>query len=263
MRIKITLLIIAIVIGMAIYNRASATESNGLHQEEVAQGGPTSTPAPVLLPTGSPTQPPPSETPTRTPTAAGPALVEAKNPDTNVRIGAGTDFDRVGQIQPGSRYVIRGRLFQWYQIEYPDAPSGVGWVHESVVNIIGDVAQIADLSAEELPTPDTTAASEQETLIAATQTPGGILQLTEQAETGPQGAFTATPVIGGEATLAPGERLPTFTFPPFTPTPVSTSNFRETVRVEDDEGLPPIVPIAGLAALGLMGLFYSLLRNLG
>lgn len=261
MRLKLLILIFALLIGVTYQQQVTAHEPES-QRVASAQGGPTSTPAPVILPSGTATIQPATETPTRTPTSAGPGLIEAKNPDTNVRAGAGTDYDRVGQIQPGTRYVVRGRYFQWFQIEYPDAPTGIGWVHESVINLIGNPAEIPDLSFEELPTPDETLAAQQETLLAATLTPGGILQLTEQAQTTPQGVFTATPDVGQQPTLAPGQRLPTFTFPAFTPTPVSAANLRERVQVDSDgDSLPPIIPIAALGALGLMGLFISILRR--
>jgi SH3-like domain-containing protein len=257
-------LVIFLVLGMWHYqqNRASAAETRHELAEQVAQGGASSTPIPVILPSGTATNLPSTETPTRTPTSAGPALVEAKSPDTNVRVGPGIENDRIGQIQPGTQFVVRGRRFEWFRIDFPDAPSGIGWVHESVVNVIGDVSQIPELSEAELPTPDLTAAAREETQIAATQTPGGLLTLTAEAFITPQGIFTQTPQIGAQPTLAPGERLPTFTFPPFTPTPLAIQALRQPVAVADESGgIAPIFIVVGLGGLGIMGLLVSLLRR--
>ena len=76
----------------------------------------------------------------------------------------------------------------------------------------------------------------------------------------PTGIFTPQP---GEqiATRAPGEPLPTFTFPPYTPTPVAIP--RENTNTQTAEGgIAPILPIMALGALGLMGLIVATLRRL-
>lgn len=266
-RAAIGLLILVIVslgiLSISQPDSANADENQPQEQVNVAQGGATSTPAPVILPSGTATVVPPTETPTRTPTDAGPASVEAKNPDTNVRSGPDINNDRVGIIQPGEQYVVRAKRFEWYRIDFPNAPSGIGWVNKNVVNVIGDENNIPEISEEEVPTIDVAEAAQQETLLAATQTPGGLLTLTAEVFITPQGIFTAAPLIGDQPTLAPGQRLPTFTFPPFSPTPVPLQDLRGgPVNVDgEDPGVVPIVPIAGLAALGLMGLFISILRR--
>jgi hypothetical protein len=258
-------LLAAIAIGWNLHGPSQAVADDtdtGDAIEKPAQEGPSSTPAPANLPTGTITPNPPTGTPTRTPTEAGPALIEAKNPQTNVRVGPDITSDRIGTIDPGTRYVVRARRFKWLRIDFPDAPTGIGWVFEDVVNIIGDPALIPEIAEEDLPTPDLTAAAAEETQLAATQTPGGLLTLTAAVLVTPQGIFTATPQIGDEPTLAPGQRLPTFTYPAFSPTPVPVQDIRDTVNTDgDDEGIAPLFPIIGLAALGLMGLFVSLLRR--
>lgn len=234
----------------------------------------TSTPQSVVLPTSTATDLPPTPTETRTPTPPGAVLIEAKGNDTNVRAGPDITDDRLGVIQPGTQYIVRGRRFEWYQIEYPDTPSRIGWVHQSVVNVIGDVSLILEIDPALLPTIDLTRASQQETLLAATSTPGGFLTLTAAVQITPEGIFTeeATPGRQNRPTLAPGERLPTFTFPPFSPTPLNVQAIQGVnITTQEDEGLSsilpgstfaPIIPIAGMAALGLMGLFVSLFRRL-
>ncbi len=264
--VKISLVVgicLVILSGLLINNlrQANAIENDSSPAENLAQGGATSTAAPVVLPTGSATPIPPTETPTRTPTDTGPAQAEAKNAGTNVRATADITSAIIGVIQPGTRYVIRGRYFEWYQIGFPDTPNGIGWIHQSVVNIIGDEASIPDLTSEELPTQDPFALAAEETLVALTQTPGGLLTATAESQSQPENIFTQAPQVEA-ATLAPGQRLPTFTFPAFTPTPVPVADLRGgSIEVTDDEAVPPLIPIAGLIAVGLAGLFISILRR--
>ncbi|MCD4687139.1 MAG: hypothetical protein K8S97_14520, partial [Anaerolineae bacterium] len=146
--------------------------------------------------------------------------------------------------------------FQWYFIEYPDAPAGNAWVHESVVTLGGDVAQITELEA--IPTTAPEAVDAQQTIDAITLTPGLALTLTEQALITPTGAYTARP--GEGPTHVPGQPLPTFTPPPATPTPIPIP--RENPPLETEGGLAPIIPILILGALGLMGLLVSIMRRL-
>lgn len=221
------------------------------------------TPAPVELPSNTPTATELPPTPTRTPTSQGRAFVEAKFPDANVRSGPGTDFDRLGVIQPGEQYFVIGRRFSWLQIEYPNSPTRTAWVFQDVVNINGDVNLIPDLNQADIPTIDPFLAAEAETLIAATQTPGGLLTLTAQADvSAPQGIFTATPEA--TTTLAPGERLPTFTFPPFTNTPIPVDQFQAqtSVTVGEEEPFAPAIPVLGLIGVGIFGLLVGIFRRL-
>ncbi len=258
----IGLVIILLVTGIGVYqNRATAENRPPDTKPVAAQTGPSATPLPVNLPTNTPTLPPATDLPTATATVAGPILAEAKSPDTNVRAEPDISSNRLGLIQPGAQYRVLARRFEWYQIEYPDTPTRLGWVHQSVVNIIGDAETIPDIEVESLPTTDPTLAAREETAIAATQTPGGLLTLTAQVFVTPAGIFTQ--VAGPTSTLAPGERLPTFTFPPFTNTPIRIEELRKsTVTNPNSSGFAPIVPIVGLAALGLLGLFVGILRRL-
>ncbi len=228
-----------------------------------AQQPATATPGGVILPSATHTPEPPEATATRTATSAGPALVEAKGPDVNVRAGPDINEDRLGTIQPGERYVVFARRFEWLQIEFPNTPSRIGWVHESVVNVIGDVAQIPEIGVDELPTTDPVIEAEEQTLDAATLTPGGLITLTAQSLITPEGFFTVTPDTQ-ERTLAPGERLPTFTFPPFTNTPVPVQDLQGGDQIGGDtaSGFPIAIPVIGLVALGLMGLLVGIFRRL-
>jgi len=230
----------------------------------IARQQPSETAGDVILPTGTASPLPSTETPTRTPTVTGPALIEARNPDTNVRSGPDIGNDRLGQIQPEERYVVLGRRFKWLQIQFPNSPTGFGWVFEDVVNIIGDADQIPEISLEALPTTDPIIAAQQETLIAATLTPGGVLTLTAASFVTPEGLFTTTQSVEEQGrTLAPGEVLPTFTYPPFTNTPVTISNLQPTDRTSSSSGdFAPAIPALGLIGLGLLGLIIGIFRRL-
>lgn len=227
---------------------------------------PTSTPVPVSLPSATPTNPPPTDTPTVTPTSQGPAVVEALTAQTNVRSQPDINSERVGQISPGQTFGVIGRYFEWLQINYPDNPSGsnIGWVHQSVVQVIGDEALIPNLAADEIPTENPVVLSERETQLAITATPGIFQTLTMQAFITPTGLFTVEGQPGSTDPLAgtpqPGI-LPTFTFPPFTDTPLPIADLTVPRTVVDSGGLPPIAPIMGLIGLGGIGLLISLLRR--
>lgn len=227
-----------------------------------AQDDGRSTPAPVQLPTDTPSPTPLPPSPTRTPTSQGPAFVEAINPDANVRSGPDLEFDRLGRIQPGETYIVLGRQFRWFQIEYPNSPTRTAWVFDAVVTLTGDLDQIPDLSQQDIPTIDPNLAAAAETRIAISQTPGGLLTLTaEGGGTAPDGLFTTTPLPS--QTLAPGERLPTFTFPPFTYTPIPIEQLQQPVTVTsaDDEPFAPAIPVLGLLGLGILGLLVGIIRR--
>ncbi|MBN1202354.1 MAG: SH3 domain-containing protein [Anaerolineae bacterium] len=222
----------------------------------------TATPVQLEFPTPTPTQGPPTETPTRTPTSQGPAVVEAAFEETRVRAWPDIDDNILGTIYPGEFYAVLGRRFNWYQIEYPNSPSGTGWVYNEVVNLIGDEALIPDLEVEDIPTVDPNFSAAQETAAFITATPGAIFTLTAQVLITPTGVFTAEPGEAAAPTLEPGAPLPTFTIPPFTNTPIIIPQAAESSSNDSEGGLPPIVPILALAALGLMGLLASFLRRL-
>lgn len=218
------------------------------------------TPVPLQFPTPTPTAGPPTETATRTPTSAGRPVVEAISNDTNVRAGPDINETPLGKIYPGMQYPVIGQRFDWYRIEFPDSPTGTAWVYSGVVNLTGDPSLIPQLELEDIPTIDPVIASAQETLAAITGTPGAIATLTAQVQITPTGVFTAAPGQA-EPALIPGAPLPTFTFPPFTNTPVIIPRAAPSTA-QDSSGMPPIVPILALGALGLLGLLVSLLRRL-
>ena len=226
---------------------------SGPRAERSAQAA-SPTPVELQFPTSTPTPGPPTATPSRTPTSVGRPWVEAIGEYANVRAEPDINGARVGQIRPGTTYPILGQRYQWYWIEYPEIPAGTAWVHESVVKVGGDVTQIVQL--DELPTVEPELAAAQATALAISATPGMVATMTAQAQITPTGVFTAQPQSGG---ALDGQPLPTFTFPPYTVTPLVIPRQNPPPA---ESGLPPIVPIMALGALGLLGLLVATLRRL-
>jgi hypothetical protein len=195
---------------------------------------------------------PPTETPTRTPTLGSRPLVEAYS-ESNIRAGPDISESLIGQIFAGTQYQVIGKIGNWYQIEYPNSPSGTAWVYFEVVKVIGDPALIPDLNPADVATVDPAFLAEQETAQAIANTPGAAATLTAQVQITPTGA--------GEAERRwPGAPLPTFTYPAYTPTPVPFP--RTNPPPPEASGMPPLVPILALGALGLMGLLVAVMRRL-
>jgi hypothetical protein len=226
-----------------------------------AQG--PATPIPVNPPTSPASPPPPTEVPSRTPTSLGPASAEAVSEGTNVRAQPDITGERLGQISPGQAYPVRGRFFEWLQILFPESPSGIGWVHQSVVTILGDESLIPDLTAEQLPTEAPEIINARQTADILTQTPGGVLTITAQAFITPSGVFTVGPQAG-DGPQAQNQILPTFTFPAESATPIDLREIagQPIVSTGDEEGVPPLLPIAALIGLGGLGLMISIVRRM-
>ncbi|RPI92979.1 MAG: hypothetical protein EHM39_13190 [Chloroflexi bacterium] len=220
--------------------------------------GATPTPLMIQLPTNTPVPGSPTPTPSFTPTSEGRAMAEALSPDTNVRSNTTLDeASKIGLISPGTQYPILGKYFQWYQIEFPTSPDGTAWVHQSVIRISGDEALIPDLTVQEPATPDPAALAAGETAQAVTLTPGGLETLTAEAN-----LANSTVDPNQPATLVPGAPLPTFTNPAFTSTPILLIQPDVAETASGGSGLPRILPILGLGALGLLGLLISFLRRM-
>lgn len=244
--------------GMLAFGVSFALANPSAPQLQPSRAQLTPTPVQLQFPTATETPGPPTASPTRTPTSAGRPYVEALADNTNVRAGPDINENRLGQIFPGTTYPILGRRFEWYWIEFPDSPTGTAWVHQSVVRVGGDVNQIPEIDLADVPTLDPAFVAAQQTAEAITATPGAAATLTAQAQITPTGIFTPGP--GDAPTLLPGQPLPTFTFPPYTVTPIPIP--RTNPPPTTNTGVAPIVPILALGALGLMGLLVSLLRRL-
>lgn len=234
------------------------------------------TPIPVNPPTATATLPPPTDIPTGTPTSQGPASAQALTEGTNVRSQPDIEGERVGAIGPNATYPVLGRRFEWYQINFPEAPGGTGWVHQSVVTILGDPALIPDFSLENLPTEDSVIANARATADAITATPGGFLTATALAQQTPEGIFTAASGLPGVVAPLPGgtafsgappsfgdaANMPTYTFPAQTPTPLDLNEFFARGDRNSAGGMPPIMPILALGSVGLVGVLISFMRKL-
>lgn len=241
--------------------------------QELAQVAPSPTPVRVNIPTQTPL-PTEGSAPTLvpatfTPTDQGPAQLEVRSDAgaVNVRSDASTDSDILGQIRRGDRYTVTGRYFRWLQFRFDPSPSGLGWVYDELVEIIGDETAIPDLSA--IPTEDALVLNATQTAQVVELTPG--FELTTTAEVrvieAPSGdtVGAANPESTGEVNV-----LPTYTYPPNIVAQAPTDGSPEEVTLTPDptginitvaEGVAPIVPILVLGGLGIMGLLIMALRR--
>jgi uncharacterized protein YraI len=101
---------------------------------------PTDTPPPTF--TLEPTPVPP------TPTPVVPNIVAGAD-GANVRAGPGTNFTRLGYLDPGAQARVTGRFANWWQIEYEGAPA---WVFGDIVTA-SNVDAVAQVQPPPSPTP--------------------------------------------------------------------------------------------------------------
>ena len=163
---------------------------------------------------------------TVTGTPEGPMIVV---PDqVNVRLGPGTNYDKVGVLIAGQEVPALGRTpgGLWIQIEYPGVPGSIAWVYAPFV--------VLDTAQQFLP------------IIEPPPTPT------------PRMTPTIDPTLAAQFNLgeAPPSRLPTFT----PAEPVVQPTF-ESEQVEGLRGIPPILAILGLLVVGLFGMVVSFLRG--
>ncbi len=196
-------------------------------------------PAPASPAAGLPSPTPP-------PTQVSLVRIEARD-FANVRAEPSTDATQLGQIRAGETYTAIARYVAWIQFQFPNSPTGRGWVFGELVNVTGDLSSLPEVNPFVAPTTDPALASVGQS--------GTTLQLST--------AVTA-PLIGADGNPA---RLPTFTYPPglsnIPPTPVSLQEELTAVSSGDGAGgnTPPIVPILILGGAGLAGLALSALRR--
>jgi hypothetical protein len=256
--------------------------------------GDNPTPIPVVIQTSTPLPLPGnavqlSPTPTPTVTPANTVFVEALS-TANVRADADPAAEILGIIEAGTQYPVVGRYFQWYWMRYDRSPSGRGWVHESVVNLVGDASLVRDLSEDPEPTTDPEAVAATQTWEAITLTPGVVLTATASARiiSGPVPVNSDPNAASASAASDPGNggqpgALPTFTPPPellpnttpvalttaiaeggltvAPPTPSPDPLIETTAAIPSVGSIAPIVPIGVLAGLGLLGLAVSASRR--
>jgi hypothetical protein len=74
----------------------------------------------------------------------------------NVRIGPGTNYERIGWLAAGTTTSIIGRDANgtWWQIPYPEAPDGTAWISEGY-GTARDIQGIPVVEAPPTPTPPT------------------------------------------------------------------------------------------------------------
>jgi hypothetical protein len=162
---------------------------------------------------------------TVTGTPEGPMIVV---PDlVNVRLGPGTEYDKIGVLIAGQQAPAVGRSAggDWIMIVYPSQFDEYAWVYSRYV-VLDSNELLPIIEPPPTPTPRVTA--------------------------------TINPTYAAQFNLgeAPATRLPTFTpaqpvvQPTFTPSVVSQSR-----------GVPPILAILGLLVVGLFGMVISFLRS--
>ncbi|MBZ0275220.1 MAG: serine hydrolase [Anaerolineae bacterium] len=78
--------------------------------------------------------------PTSTPTP-GSGVSGLVTGEINIRFGPGVEYPRIGVGKTGDRFEVVARHSQlpWLEIRYSDAPNGVGWVANDLLEIEGDV----------------------------------------------------------------------------------------------------------------------------
>jgi uncharacterized protein YraI len=143
---------------------------------------PTDTPAPTLTPTPSPIPP--------TPTTVVPNIVAGAD-GANVRAGPGTNFTRLGYLDPGTQVPVIGRYSNWWQIQYEGEPA---WVYSEIVTPfnVDDVSQVQPPPSP-TPVPPT-----------ATPTPAATATPAPTATPGPSANFRGLVPNGYEVEGAPG-----------------------------------------------------------
>jgi hypothetical protein len=138
--------------------------------------------SPSALPPVTNTPPLPELTPIFTPETF--ALVEV---NLNVRSGPGTQFEKIGLLVAGSKVTLRGRNSDgsWWQIVYPSAPGGLGWIAAEFTN--SDHAGTVPIVPEPTAITATNFPPQPEPLAKATPalTPTAVLTLTTTATAEP------------------------------------------------------------------------------
>lgn len=105
---------------------------------------PTLTPASEINTTPAATTSPAQLPPTTPPNAVtGTVLGEI-----NIRYGPGTEYERIGVAQAGDVFTISAYHTQlpWVQINYPNSPTGFGWIAADLLDIEGSLDAVQPIS---------------------------------------------------------------------------------------------------------------------
>jgi len=251
--------ILALTMLAATFGAAAAASESPVQQEPSPPPPSPTDGGQVRLPTATPTIPGgPTATPSATPTIT-PVMAEIIGDPTNLRTGPALDFEIVAELTPGVQLPIIGRWlgFDWYLVQYPDAPNGEAWVYAPLVIVQGDITTIPAVDPPSAPTLDPEAAAAAATAAVLVQTPGAVETATAVALNAQSGVTTVTPGAGGA--VAPGV-LPTFTPPPPLVQPEQLALPNATN--EDPPAVPPAVIIVSMAAMGVLTLTLGVLRRL-
>jgi hypothetical protein len=108
-------------------DEATPTPEDGFAWPTVTPLPPTATPTPDVTDTPIPS---PTSEPTPIPPTETPATIVAGADGVNVRQGPGTNFTRLGYLEPGAQATLIGRYEDWWQIEYEGSPA---WVFGDLV----------------------------------------------------------------------------------------------------------------------------------
>jgi hypothetical protein len=264
MRKLLVILTLSVLLSVAMITPVNA---DGVEQAAISP-----TPFRVTIPTAAP----PStagtvvtERPTATPTEQGPPQLTVREGygDVNVRADPDIESDVMGKIRAGDLYTVTGRYYRWLQIRFEPATNHIGYVYDDLVEIVGDEADVPDLTI--LPTADNPAARATETWAAILSTPGGEMTVTADARlivgvNAPAGAVGAE----GTSEVVPASVLPTFTYPPNVVAQAPTDAPQMEASPTDDtiglaisvsEGIAPIYPILILAGLGVLSFLLGIL----
>jgi uncharacterized protein YraI len=183
-----------------------------------------------------------------------------------VRSGPGTDYSRVGQLWPGETASVIGQNADgsWWQIEYPEADDGLGWVIDQFVTFVGDPDSVPIvgeglLTPTPVPSPTATitaAATTATTTATPDRTPSSVrtpmpTQTAVFAPTLQPTATTPAPTPSGTPTAIP---IPTSTPPPtptFTLTPAVSPTASPTAT---STPVLRVTPVAHRRPVGLLWL---------
>jgi uncharacterized protein YraI len=154
------------------------------------------------------------------------ATVNADQDQINIRSGPGVTYEKVGVLLAGQSAPAKGRSpgGEWIEIEYPGIPTGLAWVHSTLVT----------LSPGTLP------------IVEPPATPTPMITATIDATLASQFLITDAPT-----------RLPTFT----KPAPLSIPTYATASENLSARGVPLGMIIVALAALGIFGFLLSMLRG--
>ncbi len=235
-------------------------------------------PTPIVVQLASPTPLPvigagatstPMPTPTETP--IGPVQVQVAEGQGNVNVRSDSDPESeiLGVIAPGESYPVTGRYYRWIQFRFPNSPNGLGYVYDELIQLVGDLALIPDLTIVD--TVSDIASASVSGLDVIPILPGADATITAEARVlvGPVGVDPDATF--SETSLNPegGVRLPTYTPVPNLGDLLSAANLEPTATAVPDllniretaSNLPPIAPILLLGGIGTLGLMVSLLRK--